>query len=92
MNSYMSSAEITARKLYREYNLGDLTDDVKKQLIILFLTNQTEVEVDDDSSLPIIPVELLRTRAEQSYQEAIRGEGRPVDELFEEIGSKYQLI
>lgn len=43
----MSTAELTARRVYQEYNLGQLSDDVKRQLMILFLTNTEEVsEVD----------------------------------------------
>lgn len=85
----MSAAERTARKVYREYNLGILPEDVKRQLMILFLTSPSEIDDVENSSLPNISVEALRTSAEKSYQEAVRGEGRPVDELLDELSSKY---
>lgn len=85
----MSTAELRAREVYNTYNLGMLPSDVKRHLMILFLsTDSVEAEI---TTMPVVSLETLRARAETSYQEMQNGKAKPIDELLDNLSSKYSL-
>lgn len=83
----MSAAEIRAREVYNEYNLGMLPDDVQRELIILFLSSNRQE--DSQTDMPTISVDVLRQRAVKSYEQALNGESKPIDNLLDNLSKQY---
>lgn len=86
----MSAAEIRAREVYNEYNLGMLPDDVQRELIILFLSSNRQEDIQTD--MPTISVDELRQRAIKSYEQALNRESKPIDNLLDNLSKQYPWL
>lgn len=84
----MSTAEYTARNIYETYNLGALPQEVKRQLMIIFL-NEQPVKKNDNSQDAIAD---LRAGAIEALQDIKTGNTYPIDDFFTEIEEKYPWL
>jgi len=88
----MSTAEITAHKIYKAYNLGALPQDVKRHLMIMFLNEASSDSVIPSDDYSTVDTEELQTRAHVALDQISAGEGRPIKELFDEVDSLYSWL
>lgn len=88
----MSTAELRAHTLYRDYQLASLEPDVKHCLILLLGGLPAETSKPKDSSLPCYTLEELHEQALQNTEDILAGKGRPIDELFDELEYEYPQL
>ena len=93
----MSAAEITARRIYSSYHLGALPEDVKKHLMILFLSegkaksDTSEGMVGEDFP-PMLSADELRARVAEAETEILAGKTNSVEDFEENIEMKYPWL
>ena len=90
----MSTAEITAHRIYETYKLGALPQEVKRQLMILFLseTPYQDITSADENNSMAGEIEELQTRGRIAMEQINAKEGKPIDELFDEINSQHPWL
>jgi len=69
----MSQAEMTAHHLYRTMHLDTVSEDVKRQLMILMLSTSSESD-------EVVPIQIPK-----SYDEAIQMGAQPLECVREEL-------
>ena len=93
----MSAAEITARRIYSSYHLGALPEDVKKQLMILFLSegkaksDMFEGMVGEDFP-PMLSVDELRARVSEAETDILAGKTNSIEEFNANMEMKYPWL
>ena len=84
----MSAAEITARRIYSSYHLGALPEDVKKHLMILFLS---EGMVGEEFP-PMLSADELCARVAEAETEILAGKTNSVEDFEANIEMKYPWL
>ena len=93
----MSAAEITARRIYSSYHLGALPEDVKKHLMILFLSegkaksDMPEGMVGEDFP-PMLSAEELRARISEAETDILAGKTNSIEEFNANMEMKYPWL
>jgi hypothetical protein len=95
----MSTAEITAHRIYNSYHLGELPEDVKKHLMILFLS-ENKKKTDDvtfegmaaEEFPPRVTTEELRARISCAEAEILAGKTNPVEDFEGNMEAKYPWL
>lgn len=87
----MSTAEMTAHKIYETYKLGALPQDVKHHLIILFQKDNSYEEraSAEESDYMVAETEKIQARGREALEQIKAGAGKPIEELFDEINSLH---
>ena len=93
----MSAAEITARRIYTSYHLGALPEDVKKHLMILFLSEgKTRKDVSEgmvgEDFPPMLSAEELRARVAEAEMDILAGKTNSVEDFDANIEMKYPWL
>lgn len=88
----MSTAEITARRIYDSYRFHDLPDEVRRHVAILCLIPTEDKEnVDADEALTL-SVNEKRIRATEAFLDAQNGNWSSTEELCDNLDSKYPWL
>ena len=95
----MSTAEITAHRIYNLYHLGELPEDVKKHLMILFLS-ENKKKTDDvafegmaaEEFPPRVTTEELRARIASAEADILVGRTNPIDKFEGDMEAKYPWL
>lgn len=88
----MSTAELTAQRIYDSYRFHTLPDEVRRYVAILCLTptNRNE-EVDTNEALTLSAQEKM-TRAQQALEDAKQGKWVTTEELCNNLDKKYPWL
>ena len=104
----MRTAELTAHRIYDTYHLGELPDDVKRQLVILFMRDKEEAKcksytdiinsTEEESGLlcedsPInMSAEAVSSRLTNAEADALSGRGYSCEEVHDRIEKKFPWL
>ena len=89
----MSTAEITARRIYDSYQLQNLSEEVRRHVAILCLNSAIEPEdtVEVSDAVTLSPQE-KEVRAKNALSDAKTGNWCTTDSLCEQLDSKYPWL
>ena len=94
----MSAVELRARKVYDEYHIGSLEQDVQRQLIILMLNNgfnnkpNQEVKYETRNYPEPYTEEELRSRVAEAEEDIFAGRTIPAEEMEKRLEEKYPWL
>lgn len=89
----MSTAEITARRIYDSFQLQNLSEEVRRHVAILCLSSAIEHEdaVDAFDAITLFPQEKV-ARAEKALSDAKEGNWSSTESLCEQLDSRYPWL
>lgn len=88
----MSTAELTARRIFESYHFRNLSDEVRRHVAILCLSSTTEDETTDvDEALTLSALE-KEIRAKAAFEDAQNGNWCTTEELCNHLDSKYPWL
>lgn len=90
----MSTAELTAHRIYDSYRFSQLPDEVKRSLAVLFITSSSvEKEDDTPSALAnVLTTEEKKARLMQAVTDAKEGRTYSSEEIHRKLDSKYPWL
>lgn len=88
----MSTAEITARRIYDSYRFHDLPDEVRRHVAILCLMSARDVDNVDTDEAVTLSAQEKRIRATQALLDAQEGNWCSTEDLCKNLDSKYPWL
>lgn len=90
----MSTAELTAHRIYDSYRFSQLPDDVKRSLAVLFITSSS---VDKEDNMPstlanVLTTEEKKARLMQAVADVKEGRTYTSEEIHRKLDSKYPWL
>lgn len=90
--SYMSTAELTAHRIFDSYRFQGLPDDVKRHLAILCISTTTsEADIKTEDPLFLTDNE-KETRARAALMDAQTGNSYSTEEVCNNLDKKYPWL
>lgn len=89
----MSTAELTAHRIYDSYRFSQLPNEVKRSLAVLFITSSAEKEDDMSGTLAnVLTAEEKKARLIQAVADAKEGRTYTCEEIYKKLDSKYPWL
>lgn len=87
----MSTAELTAHRIFDSYRFQNLPSDVRRHIAILCLSTPSESEEDIANACTLSEME-KRARANQALEDAKTGRSYSTAEICRNLDSKYPWL
>ena len=89
----MSTAEITARRIYDSYRFQNLSDEVRRHVAILCLSATADGDgMEDITDALTLSLQEKEVRARKALEDAKAGSWCSTEELCEQLDNKYPWL